>query len=49
MNFLKNYVHFENPGNNITFEAQLDHITGRTKTMGIEELILTTELTMTVF
>ncbi|MDR0798846.1 MAG: hypothetical protein LBN18_03690 [Dysgonamonadaceae bacterium] len=43
MNFLKNYIHFENSENGIIFDRKLDHITGRTKTMGIEELILTTE------
>ncbi|GHV31646.1 hypothetical protein FACS1894177_06640 [Bacteroidia bacterium] len=43
MNFLRNYLHFENPENSITFETNLEHITGRKQTMGIEELILTTE------
>ena len=40
MNFLRRYVHFENTENNVTFENHLDQITGRTETMGIEELIL---------
>ena len=40
MTFLKKYIHFENTENNIIFEHHLDQITGRTETMGIEELIL---------
>jgi len=40
MNFLRRYIHFEKSENNITFEQHLDQITGRTTTMGIEELIL---------
>ncbi len=40
MNFLRVYIHFENKKNNIIFDQHLDQITGRTETMGIEELIL---------
>jgi hypothetical protein len=43
MNFLKSYIHFENTENNTIFDQELQQITGRTETMGIEELILTTE------
>ena len=43
MNFLKSYIHFENTENNITFDREIQQITGNTKTMGLEELILTTE------
>lgn len=43
MNFLKNYVHFEDTENSSIFDQELRQITGRTETMGIEELILTTE------
>jgi hypothetical protein len=43
MNFLKNYMRFENSENNITFERELEQITGRTRNMGVEELILTME------
>jgi len=40
MIFLKSYIHFENEENNITFERKLKQITGRTETMGIEEMVL---------
>ena len=43
MNFLKSYIHFENTENSITFDSKLQQITGEAKTMGLEELILTTE------
>ena len=43
MNFLKSYIHFENTENNITFDHELQQITEEAKTMGLEELILTTE------
>ncbi|MDR0799827.1 MAG: hypothetical protein LBN18_08720 [Dysgonamonadaceae bacterium] len=33
MNFLKSYIHFANPENNITFDAQLDHINRKEQTM----------------
>jgi hypothetical protein len=36
-------MRFENSENNIIFERELEQITGRTKTMGIEELVLTME------
>ncbi len=38
--FLKSYIHFENEENNYIFEENLDQITGRTKTMGIVEMVL---------
>jgi hypothetical protein len=43
MSFLKNYIRFANTENNITFEKELQQITEERQTMGIEELILTTE------
>ena len=43
MNFLKTYVRFENSENNIIFDREFIKITGKEQTMGLEELILTTE------
>jgi len=43
LNFLKNYIRFANSENNIMFEKQYEQITGKEYTMGLEELILTTE------
>ena len=43
MTFLKSYIHFENEENNIIFDNQLQQITGRTETMGIEETVLEME------
>lgn len=40
MDFLKYYVRFADHENNIIFEEELHKITGRTITMGIEELLL---------
>ena len=40
MTFLMCYIHFENTENNITFEKKFEQITGRTRTMGIEEMVL---------
>ena len=40
MNFLKSYIHFENTENNHTFDQKFKQVTGRTETMGLEELIL---------
>jgi len=43
MNFLKNYIRFENSENNAIFEQQYEQITGKEHIMGLEELILTME------
>jgi len=43
INFLKTYVRFKNSENSIIFEEKYEQITGRKQTMGLEELILTTE------
>ena len=43
INFLKAYIRFENSENNTIFEQKYEQITGREQTMGLEELILTTE------
>lgn len=40
MNFLKYYVRFENPDINAKFEEQVEILTERSYTMGIEELLL---------
>ncbi|ACU03965.1 hypothetical protein [Pedobacter heparinus] len=40
MNFLRYYVRFSDPGNNSIFEQELQKLTGRSNTMGIEELLL---------
>jgi len=40
MNFLKYYVHFDNQYNNVIFDKQIQTVTGRSETMGIEELML---------
>jgi len=40
MFFLECYIHFENTENNIIFDKELEQITGRTKTMGIEQQVL---------
>jgi len=40
MNFLKYYVHFDNQYNNVIFDKQIQTVTGRGETMGIEELML---------
>ncbi|MBB5436517.1 putative transposase/invertase (TIGR01784 family) [Pedobacter sp. AK017] len=40
MNFLRYYVRFSEPGNNSIFEQELQKLTGRSNTMGIEELLL---------
>lgn len=40
MNFLKYYVRFENPDINAKFEEQVQILTERSDTMGIEELLL---------
>lgn len=40
MDFLKYYVRFRDKENNITFEQELEKLTGRSTTMGIEELLL---------
>ncbi len=40
MNFLKYYVRFENPDINSKFEEQVEILTERSTTMGIEELLL---------
>ena len=40
MNFLRYYVRFENPTVNIKFDQEVDTLTGRRTTMGIEELLL---------
>ena len=43
INFLKKYIRFDDSENNIIFETQYEQITGRKQTMGLEELILTSE------
>jgi len=40
MIFLTSYIHFENTENNLIFDFNLKQITGRTETMGIEEMVL---------
>jgi len=40
MNFLKYYVRFENPDINAKFEQEVEILTERSTTMGIEELLL---------
>ncbi len=40
MNFLRYYIRFSDPGNNSIFEQELQKLTGRSNTMGIEELLL---------
>lgn len=40
MNFLRYYVRFSDPENNLIFEHQLEKLTEKTNTMGIEELLL---------
>jgi predicted transposase YdaD len=40
ISFLKNYIRFKNPEKNITFEKKYEQITGRKKTMGLEEMLL---------
>lgn len=40
MNFLRYYIHFENPEMNIKFDKELDEITQNKQTMGIEEFLL---------
>jgi hypothetical protein len=40
LTFLISYIHFENEENNLIFEENLDQITGRTKTMGIVEMVI---------
>ena len=40
MNFLRYYVRFENPDINAKFEQQVEILTERSTTMGIEELLL---------
>ena len=40
MNFLRYYVRFSDPENNSIFEQQLQKLTGKSNTMGIEELLL---------
>jgi len=40
MNFLRYYVRFSYPENNIIFDKELANITKRTTTMGIEEFLL---------
>jgi predicted transposase/invertase (TIGR01784 family) len=40
MNFLRYYIRFENPEINTKFEQQVEILTERTNTMGIEELLL---------
>lgn len=40
MDFLKYYVRFDAKENNIIFEQKLEILTGRSNTMGIEELLL---------
>ncbi|WP_225874799.1 RpnC/YadD family protein [Pedobacter hiemivivus] len=40
MNFLRHYVRFETEEFNNIFEQEVEQITGRTETMGIEELLL---------
>jgi predicted transposase/invertase (TIGR01784 family) len=40
MNFLRYYVRFENTEANVTFDREIEKLTGRSNTMGIEELLL---------
>ncbi|MGK9119076.1 hypothetical protein [Olivibacter jilunii] len=40
MNFLKYYVHFDSQYNNVIFDKQIQTVKGRSKAMGIEELML---------
>jgi len=40
MNFLRYYVRFENKETNVTFDCEIEKLTGRSNTMGIEELLL---------
>ena len=40
MNFLRFYIHFENPEMNIKFDREIEVITQNKKTMGIEEFLL---------
>jgi len=40
MDFLRYYVRFENEENNSKFEQEIQEITGRSETMGIQELML---------
>jgi len=40
MNFLRYYVRFENPDINTKFEEQVEILTKKSTTMGIEELLL---------
>lgn len=40
MNFLRYYVRFENSETNVTFDREIEKLTGRSNTMGIEELLL---------
>ncbi len=40
MNFLRYYVRFENPVVNLKFDKEVEILTGRSTTMGIEELLL---------
>ena len=40
MIFLKFYINFGNSQNNIIFDEKIKQITGRTETMGIEEMVL---------
>jgi len=40
MNFLRYYIHFENPEMNLKFDKEIDEITQNKKTMGIEEFLL---------
>jgi len=40
MNFLRYYIHFENPEMIAKFEQQINILTGGSTTMGIEEFLL---------
>ena len=40
MNFIKYYMNFENPKMMITFDKELQTLTGRTTPMGTEEYLL---------
>lgn len=40
INFLRYYVRFENPDVNLKFDKEVEILTGRSTTMGIEELLL---------
>jgi predicted transposase/invertase (TIGR01784 family) len=40
MNFLRYYVRFENPDINAKFEQEVEILTERSTTMGLEELLL---------